>query len=71
MKLNPNPPSFQTREFVISTEGTYPQFVKFQAVQDRTGIVDGLKEGEKIKVYFDLRAGNGRANTLPTSMHGR
>ena len=47
--------SFQTREFVISTEGTYPQFVKFQAVQDRTGIVDGLKEGDKIKVFFDLR----------------
>lgn len=44
--------SFQTREFVISTEGTYPQFVKFQAVQDRTGIVDGLKEGDKIKVFF-------------------
>ena len=47
--------SFQTREFVITTEGTYPQFVKFQAVQDRTGIVDGLKEGDKIKVFFDLR----------------
>ena len=47
--------SFQTREFVISTEGTYPQFVKFQAVQDRTCIVDGLKEGDKIKVFFDLR----------------
>lgn len=47
--------SFQTREFVITTEGTYPQFVKFQAVQDRTGIVDGLKEGDKIKVFFDLK----------------
>ena len=39
----------------MHTEGTYPQFVKFQAVQDRTGIVDGLAEGDKIKVYFDLR----------------
>ncbi|MBK8701728.1 MAG: DUF3127 domain-containing protein [Saprospiraceae bacterium] len=47
--------SFQTREFVITTEGTYPQFVKFQAVQDRTGIVEGLKEGDKIKVFFDIR----------------
>jgi single-strand DNA-binding protein len=47
--------SFQTREFVITTEETYPQFVKFQSVQDRVGIVDGYKEGEKVKVYFDLR----------------
>jgi single-strand DNA-binding protein len=47
--------SFQTREFVISTEGTYPQFVKFQSVQDRVGIIDGYAEGSKIKVSFDLR----------------
>jgi single-strand DNA-binding protein len=47
--------SFSTREFVITTEETYPQFVKFQAVQERTGIVDGYKDGEKVKVYFDLR----------------
>lgn len=47
--------SFQTREFVISTEETYPQFVKFQATQDRCNIVDGINEGDKIKVHFDLR----------------
>jgi single-strand DNA-binding protein len=47
--------SFQTREFVITTEGTYPQFVKFQLTQDKCGIVDGYREGEKIKVFFDLR----------------
>jgi hypothetical protein len=47
--------SFQAREFVISTEGNYPQFVKFQLTQDRCGIVDNYKEGEKVKVHFDLR----------------
>jgi hypothetical protein len=47
--------TFTTREFVITTEETYPQFVKFQAVQDRCNIVDGVKEGDKIKVFFDLR----------------
>ena len=47
--------SFQAREFVISTEGNYPQFVKFQLTQDRCGVVDNYNEGEKIKVYFDLR----------------
>ena len=47
--------TFQTREFVVTTDGTYPQFVKFQCVQDKCGIVDGFKEGDKMKVYFDLR----------------
>jgi single-strand DNA-binding protein len=47
--------SFQTREFVITTEGTYPQYVKFQLTQDKCGIIDGYPEGEKIKVSFDLR----------------
>ena len=47
--------SFQTREFVITTEGTYPQYVKFQLTQDKCGVIDGCQEGEKIKVSFDLR----------------
>lgn len=47
--------SFQTREFVITTEGTYPQFVKFQLTQDKCGVVDSFQEGQKVKVYFDLR----------------
>ena len=46
---------FQAREFVIETEGQYPQYVKFQLVQDRCGAIDPLNEGEQIKVYFDLR----------------
>ena len=47
--------SFQTREFVITTEGTYPQFVKFQLTQDKCSILDQYEEGEKLKVFFDLR----------------
>ena len=47
--------TFQTREFVIVTDGTYPQFVKFQLTQDRCGIVEGFNENDKVKVYFDLR----------------
>lgn len=46
---------FQAREFVIETEGQYPQFIKFQLVQDRCSAVDPMNEGEQIKVYFDLR----------------
>lgn len=47
--------SFQTREFVITTDGSYQQFVKFQLTQDKCAIVDTFQEGEKVKVTFDLR----------------
>ena len=43
--------SFQAREFVIKTEDTYPQYIKFQLNQDRCQTL----EGDSIKVYFDLR----------------
>lgn len=47
---------FSVREFVIEIpDGNYPQLVKFQAVQDRCNILDNFREGEKIKVSFDLR----------------
>lgn len=48
--------NFRTREFVIETlEATYPQFVKFQSVQDKCDLLDQFHEGETIKVSFDLR----------------
>ena len=48
--------TFQAREFVIETSsGNYNQFIKFQLVQDRCGLVDDMSEGEMIKVHFDLR----------------
>jgi hypothetical protein len=47
--------TFQTREFVILVESQYPQYVKFQLVQDRCEIIDPFEEGSNLKVYFDLR----------------
>ncbi len=47
--------TFQAREFVIVTEGNYPQYIKFQLTQDRCGIVDGYTDAQPVKVYFDLR----------------
>lgn len=48
--------SFQAREFVLEIpDGNYPQFVKFQAVQERCSLLDGFQEGERLKVSFDLR----------------
>lgn len=48
--------TFQAREFVIIVEsGNYPQYVKFQLVQDRCSLIDPVEVGEEIKVHFDLR----------------
>ncbi len=47
--------NFQVREFVIETEGQYPQFVKFQLTQDKCDMLDNYQEGQTIKVAFDLR----------------
>ena len=48
--------SFTAREFVLEVpDGNYPQLVKFQAVQDRCGLLDNFQEGDAVKVSFDLR----------------
>jgi hypothetical protein len=48
--------SFRTREFVLETmQGSYSQFIKFQLTQDRCDVIEPYKDGQMIKVYFDLR----------------
>ena len=48
--------SFSAREFVLEIpDGNYPQLVKFQAVQERCGLLDNFREGDRVKVSFDLR----------------
>ena len=48
--------SFQAREFVIEIpDGNYPQYIKFQLTQERCAAIDPHKEGEQVKVHFDLR----------------
>lgn len=51
---------FKKREFVIETEGQYPQLVKFQALNDATMILDKVKVGDNVTVFFNL---SGRAYT--------
>ncbi len=48
--------NFAAREFVLEIpDGNYPQLIKFQAVQDRCGILDNFNEGDQVRVSFDLR----------------
>jgi len=52
--------SFKTREFVVEKSEDIngkliTNFIKFQCVQDRTGIVDRVNVGDEIKVHFNIR----------------
>ena len=52
--------SFKTREFVVEKSEdingkTITNLIKFQCVQDRTGIIDRVNTGDEIKVYFNIR----------------
>jgi single-strand DNA-binding protein len=47
---------FTKREFVITTEADrYPQDIKFETVKEKIAQLSGLKAGDKVKVFFDLR----------------
>lgn len=52
--------SFKTREFVVEKSEDIngkiiTNFIKFQCVQDRTGIVERVNIGDEIKVHFNIR----------------
>lgn len=60
--------TFSSRDFVIEIGGQYPQVIKFQLVQDRCGLIDPFKEGDPIKVHFDLRGREWNGKYL-TNLH--
>ena len=52
--------TFSTREFVVEKSidlggKTITNYIKFQCVQDRTGIIDNFAVGDEIRVHFNLR----------------
>jgi hypothetical protein len=53
---------FKKREFVIETEGEYPQLVLLQTAQDNTILLDSYNEGDYVSCMFNLR---GREWTSP------
>jgi hypothetical protein len=54
---------FKKRDFVlVDNSSQYPQFLSFQLTQDKVSLMDNIKEGEEITVYFNLR---GREWTSP------
>jgi len=52
--------SFKVREFVVEKSEeingkAITNLIKFQATQDRTGIIDRINVGEEVKVHFNIR----------------
>ena len=49
------PSGFTKRDFVVTTNDRYPQNIKLECVKERTSMLDSFKEGDEVKVDFDLR----------------
>lgn len=66
--------SFQVRTFGIKINdgGKYENYAGFQLTQDRCALADGLKQGDEIKVHFDVRGrlwGEGDAQKVFTNLN--
>ncbi|RZK27720.1 MAG: DUF3127 domain-containing protein [Hymenobacter sp.] len=46
---------FRKREFILETSGQYPEFIKFQLVQDKCALIDQFAVGALVRVDFNLR----------------
>ena len=49
--------SFKKREFVIEYKENpqYPEYLKFELIQDRCDMMDQYKIGTEVEVYFNLK----------------
>lgn len=49
--------TFKKREFVIeyAENPQYPEFIKFECIQDKCGLLDSVKVGDTIDVHFNLK----------------
>lgn len=46
---------FRKREFVLEIpDGSFTQYVKFQLTQDKCSLLDPFKNGDEVKVTFNL-----------------
>ncbi len=49
--------TFKKRDLIIeyAENPTYPEYIRFEALQDKTGLFDSLKVGDQVEVAFNLR----------------
>ena len=46
---------FAKREFVVETDGKFPQLIKLEVVKDKTTELDKLRINDVVNVSFDIR----------------
>lgn len=48
---------FKKRELILeyAENPTYPEYVKFEAVQDKVDLFDKIKVGDQVELFFNLR----------------
>lgn len=46
---------FTKREFVVTTNETYPQDIKIEVVKDKCSLLDMFKVGQDVEVSINLR----------------
>ena len=46
---------FYKREFVITTAEQYPSDVKFSALKEKSDQLNGITEGDRVNVKFDVK----------------
>ena len=46
---------FSKREFVVTTQEQYPQDIKFEAIKDKTAVLDQYNAGDDVEVSFNVR----------------
>ncbi|PTQ95564.1 uncharacterized protein DUF3127 [Mucilaginibacter yixingensis] len=49
--------SLKKRELVVEyiENPQYPEYIKFEAIQDRCALLDNVKVGDDVEVFFNLR----------------
>lgn len=47
--------SFKKQEFILETADTYPQKIKFETVNDKTELLNGIVKQVEAKVFFNVR----------------
>ncbi|RZK49498.1 MAG: DUF3127 domain-containing protein [Pedobacter sp.] len=49
--------TFKKRDLIVeyAENPSYPEYIRFEALQDKTSLLDALKPGEEVEVAFNLR----------------
>jgi len=49
--------TFRKRELIVeyAENPQYPEFIKFELIQDKCDLLDSLQEGQEVDVHFNLR----------------